>query len=286
MKDEASGDNGYFITVLINVILLGLIFLFAWMFRGFSFSFNMTAFIFFVLSGIGTTALGRLTLFASILRIGPSRASALKNGAPMFTVLFALLFLGEFIAWGPAIGIAVMLAGILFQGCMLFRQNHEGKALSQTAEEKANLYWQMFGYGFGILSAVAFGVGQGLRKQGLLLMNDAFFGAFVGAVTSLVFVCLYEAARGQFRTVVRKSFGEVNRYYLLAGVMTTMGPLFFFLGSSLTQVSYVSVVAATEPLLTVLISKWMLKQEEPLPPSVWTTVSLIFCGTVLMITTS
>ena len=286
MKNQEGGDNAYFLTVFMNVVLLGLTFFLAWMVRGFAFSFNLTAFLFFVLSGIFTTALGRLTLFASIRRIGPSRASALKNGAPMFTVLFALLFLGEWIRLGPAVGIAGMLAGILFQGFILFRQNGGGITVSQTEEAKATTYRQWLGYGLAILSAIAFGVGQGLRKQGLLEMNDAFFGAWIGAVTSLVFVCLYEAARGQFITVVRKSFLEVNRYYLLAGVMSTMGPLFFFLGSTLTQVSYVSVVAAAEPLLTVLISKWMLKQDEPLPWSVWATVFLILCGTVLMLMTS
>jgi len=285
MKDDESGDNSFFLTVLLNVILLGFAFLIAWQMRGFSFAFSPRAFAFFVLSGLCTTAMGRFTLFASIRQIGPTRASAIKNGSPMFTVLFALLLLGETISQGPALGIAVMLAGILVQGIILFRQKSEADRID-SPDEGAALRLQWFGYLLGIVSAISFGIGQVFRKQGLLLMDDAFFGAFTGALVSLLFVCVYEGVRGQLRTVVRKSFREFNRCYFLAGVMSSLGPLFFFLGSSLTQVSYVSVVAAAEPLLTVLFSKWLLKNEERLTRSVWATVVLVLSGTVLMISTA
>jgi uncharacterized membrane protein len=86
-------------------------------------------------------------------------------------------------------------------------------------------------------------------------------------------------------TTVRKSLTLFN-YYLFAGILTSLGPLFFFLGITFTQVSFVSVVAASEPLLTVLISYLFFKREEKLTISIWITAVLVLLGTVVMVLTA
>src|SRR5690606_23193486 len=91
-------------------------------FRGFEFKFSSIGLIFFILSGLFTSGIGRITFYNGIRRIGPSRASAIKNGAPLFTLLYAVAILGETFTFGAVWGIGLIIGGILIQGYMFFRQ--------------------------------------------------------------------------------------------------------------------------------------------------------------------
>jgi uncharacterized membrane protein len=102
----------------------------------------------------------------------------------------------------------------------------------------------------------------------------------VGAITSLLFLTVYESIRKNFVSIVRNAFTTLNSNYIAAGVLTSLGPLLFFLALSLTQVSFVSVIAASEPLLTVIMSYFLLKREEQISLSIWVTVILVIMGIV------
>jgi drug/metabolite transporter (DMT)-like permease len=275
LGENKGGDNGYFLTVLLNVVILGVVLLVDIMVVGLPTEFSETAFIFFVLSGLLTTGVGRFTYFSSIFYIGPSRASAIKNASPIFSILFAVIVLSETVALGPASGILLILLGIILLGAISFIGIGNG--------EDRRIEWM--GYLLGIVSAVSFGLGQGVRKEGLLLMNQAFLGAWIGAVASLIFVVTYEAVRGNLRTTIKHNFTIFNRYFLIAGILNSFGPLFFYLGASYTEVSYVSAVAAAEPLLTILMSSLFFKKIEMLNYKIWAAVFLVFLGTVVIVVT-
>src|SRR5690625_533995 len=88
--DQTEGkNNGFLITVIINALVLGLIFIIYAIVQKFNFHFSWPAVFFFILAGLLTTGLGRLTFFSSINLINPSRAAGIKNAAPIFTVLLA-----------------------------------------------------------------------------------------------------------------------------------------------------------------------------------------------------
>ncbi|HEU5138885.1 MAG TPA: EamA family transporter [Bacillales bacterium] len=271
-------NNGFLITVTMNVILLGLFYFIASAVRGFTFHFSWKALFVFMSAGLLTSGLGRYTLFAAIGKINPSRASALKNAAPIFTILFALLILGERLTWIEGAGILLLLGAISIQGAMYFKNlPSSGK---NGKNEKSQTYWT--GYGLAVLAALIFGAGQGIRKQGLLILNDAFFGAWVGSLTAFCFIIIYESLKGRLKTTVEKNRKTLNGYFIASGTLTTTGPLCFFIGASLIQVSFVSVIAAIEPLLTILLSALFLKKEEELSLSVWLTAALVLTGTIVI----
>jgi drug/metabolite transporter (DMT)-like permease len=277
-------DNGFFMTVITNVIVLGIIFAVTRLFSGFTFQFSWTAFLFFVLSGLLTTGLGRLALFGSFSRIGPTRGTTIKNASPIFTVIFALFVLGEAVTLGAVAGMVILISAILLQGIYLVRLHQKRtREIAVTTEQQGEFHAQWIGYLLAMVSALSFGLGLGIRKQGLLVWNDAFAGAFIGAVTSLIFLLVYEVFRGELRVTVKRNFSKVNPYFIVAGVMTSLGPLFFFLGASFTQVSYVSVVAGTEPLITSLLSALFLKGEEQLTVLTWISVLLVLVGTAMIV---
>ncbi|MBS7530861.1 DMT family transporter [Hazenella sp. IB182353] len=282
IKQDANGDNGLFITVLMNVILLGLLCIVNILLRGWNPQFSWKAFIFFALAGLCTTGVGRLTLFSSISYIGPSKASAIRNTTPIFTTMFALLFLAEEVTLIPAIGMALLLGGILNEGFRLSNSTTAKHQQTQFSSSMDSKRYQNIGFGFALFAAFIFGVGQGIRKQGLIEMDDAFFGVWVGALASFIFVLLYQSARRELITNIKNNFTVVNPYFMIAGVLTSLGPLFFFLAAQTMQVTYVSVIAAAEPLITVFISTVIFSGLESISKYTWLSIALMFFGTVLI----
>lgn len=270
-------NSGYFISVICNFFILGLVFLISLLVTDFSFKFSGKGLFFFIIAGLLTTGFGRFLSFKGIKQVGPSRASIIKNGSPIFTILFGFFVLGETMQLPEVIGILLVIGGILTQGYRDYRSSESFDSIFETNKTK-------LGFLFLVLSALSFGIGQGVRKQGLLISDEVFFGAWIGAITSLVFVSLYEYKNGLLSSQIKVTFSKnINRYYLVAGFLTSLGALLFFLGASYTQVSYVSVIVATEPLLTVLLSSLIFnKALESITTQIWITSCIVIIGTIII----
>src|SRR5699024_7334256 len=103
-----------------NVLLLGLFLFIYAIVKKFSVLFSWQVILLFVLSGLLTTGLGRFTFFSSIKLIDPSRASGIKNAAPIFTTLFALLILWKKLGTCASFGLLVLLRALVIQGAIFF----------------------------------------------------------------------------------------------------------------------------------------------------------------------
>src|SRR5690606_9937645 len=86
MKESAK-DNGVYLSIIINVLMLGVVYGIVLLFRTEPIPWKSSAILGFIVAGLFTTLLGRTSLFAAIRQIGSSRAAAIKNGAPIFTIL-------------------------------------------------------------------------------------------------------------------------------------------------------------------------------------------------------
>lgn len=257
-------DNGVFMSIIVNVAVLGL----AWaIYRLVSEDLSSPTalgILFFVLAGIFSTFFGRATLFAGIRRVGPSRAVALKNTAPVFTLLFAVLVLNEAYGVWPWVGLFLIFAGLGLQGLQFF----------SNSESNIN----KLGLIFSILAAVGFGIGQGLRKQAMFHYSDPFAGAFIGAAVAFISFSISEAIKGNFTELVKTNLQFKNKFYILSGIMTSMAVLSFFISIQYIHVAYAGAIAAVEPVLTVIFSKIFLKEEEEISPVVIAIALLIFLG--------
>ena len=275
--DQSNGQSmGFAITVLINVIVHSLIFIVVMTATGFSFEFSWESTGWFVLGGLFSTILGRYALLSSIQSIYPSRASALKNSTPLFTVLYAILILDEDFTPLSLIGLLLLFAVIVMQGVLTFRQSR-----LKVQKDQANTS-EWTGYLLGIFAAFVFGLGQGFRKQGLLVHNEPIYGALMGSLIGLLVIVLYQLFKGTLMATVRENYRILNHNFIIAGVFLSLGPVFFFLAASLLQVSYVSVIAAVEPLITILLSALFLKGREKITPSLLIGAVLILIGITLI----
>lgn len=271
--DQSNGQSmGFAITVLINVIVHSLIFIVVLAAAGFSFEFSWESTGWFVLGGLFSTILGRYALLSAIQTIYPSRASALKNSTPFFTVLYAILILDEDFTPLSLIGLLLLFIVIVMQGVLSFRQSR----LKVRKDQADTSEWS--GYLLGIFAAFVFGLGQGFRKQGLLVHNEPIYGALMGSLIGLLVIVLYQLFKGTLMVTVRENYRILNFNFIIAGVFLSLGPVFFFLAASLLQVSYVSVIAAVEPLMTILLSALFLKGREQITPSLLIGAMLILTG--------
>jgi|GEM_PF-1567246 len=271
--DQSQGKSiGFVITIFINVIIHSLVFIAVLIVNEFNFHFSWEATGWFVLGGIFSTIIGRYAMLSSIQLIHPSRSSALKNSTPFFTVLYALLILKEEFSILSVVGMVILFIVIIMQGVLTFRQSRN--AIHNNKKDKS--VW--IGYLMGILAAFIFGLGQGVRKQGLLINNDPIYGALIGSLIALIAIVSYQGFKGNLKTIVLENYRIININFILASIFLSFGPVFFFLAASLMQVSYVSVIAAVEPLITVLLSVFFLKGREKITPSVWIGAILILIG--------
>lgn len=266
-------DNGNFASLLGAVGTISLIYLGIRLFGTEPAApWNWTGFFFYLAAGFFTAFLGRVLLNAGIRKIGSSRAAAVKNAAPMFTILIAVGFIGERITWGAGAGIAIILIA-------LFIQARHDFAKAENVQGKRKI----IGLVLTVCAAASFGIGQAARKQGVLSYDEPILGSLIGSFFALIVFVLMEITQKRFKETVWNNFQKMNPFFILAGVLTGVAQVSFFLSLVYTNVSYTSVVAAMEPVITVILGRLFLNQEENIQARIVLTACAVFLGTVVLI---
>ncbi len=263
---------------------------------------NTTGFLWFVGSGLLTSFLGRNMLFTSIGRIGSSRAAAIKNTAPIFTVAVAVFFLAERLSPAAASGVGLACLGLFLLVYEAFRDpgtnqeqtdGKEGTAQSmleaetlledgELASKPSNSSVLVVGALIAVLSAIFFGLGQAIRKVGIEYMPDAFVGAAIASWAALISYLVISFLRGRAGTVLKASFAGLRPQFWLAGVTTTVGQLGFFIAIMYAPVAHVSVIAASETLLTIFLAAVIIGHAENISRQIMIAAFLVFAGAAIV----
>jgi drug/metabolite transporter (DMT)-like permease len=293
------------ITTLSNVVILSCAIAILG-FGGYLSSWDTTGFLWFVGSGLLTSFLGRNMLFTSIGLVGSSRAAAIKNTAPMFTVAVAVFFLAERLSPMAASGIGLACLGLfllIYEAFHNPRSNRERRAdeketteamlepetLVEDASKPASnpsgpsgVSTVIIGTLIAVLAAIFFGLGQGIRKVGLEYMPDVFIGATIASWTALVSYLVMSVLRGRADLVFRASFANFHPYFWLAGLTTTIGQLGFFTAIMFAPVAHVSVIAASETLLTIFLAAVIIGQAENISRQIIVAACFVFAGAAVI----
>ena len=235
----------------------------------------------FAIAGILTALVGRIFLFASLRHLGAVKGAAIKRLNPLFSVLLGVWLLGEVISSQMALGMALIIASfvvLIRQSLQATREADAGLVPAGTLNRIANL-----GYFHGPISALAYASGYVARKQGLLVMPDPVLGTMVGAVTGMVLFCLLATAITSLRSDVRATFTELNPWLWLAGLFTSFGQLSYFAALKYTSISKIALITSMEVLVTMFLTRVVLRSDGKLPPDVVLAAALGVIGTVLVI---
>jgi drug/metabolite transporter (DMT)-like permease len=304
-------DNGVVTTVVINVVAFTALMALVLPIRGLTWSWTGVGA--FAAAGLMSTFIGRTLLFTGIRHAGAARAAAVKNATPLFTLIIAVAILDEQVVPLAGFGIGLVLVGIFVLGRESLRRPVtadaaaartdlvelalESEAIAEggipeairsavrpppaydelTVAARSARRSMLFGLTLSAIAAVIFGAGHALRKVGMDIVSDALLGALVGAWTALIAHVATAAIRGRW-TAVRTAVGARRPYFWLAGVTGTIGQLCFFAALAFAPVSHVSVVAASETILTVMLAGLAAQGTERITVRIVVPAVLVFVG--------
>jgi uncharacterized membrane protein len=236
--------TGTFVAALVQVlIMLGLTILFPS-------TLSWTGIAFFVAAGILAGTLGRLTNYMSIERLGVPISASVIGSSPLFSMIFAVLLIGEEVTMAVLIGTVLVVVGIVF---------------TRIRKDEGNITKSSFI--LPLLAAAFYGASSPVRKIGLNILPEPVLGSLVGAAASFVFFSAYFAT-GRGRNTLKLHKDSIG-YFAVSGIIVSIGWISMFTAQMAGSVSVVSTLIATNPLFSLVLSLILLRGSEEIH---WRTV--------------
>jgi DME family drug/metabolite transporter len=275
-----SDDDGVLMTIFVNVVVLGLVVLFAPIPK-----FDSRGILAFIAAGLLGTFLGRSSSLRAVRLIGPSRANAFLTAAPLVSGLGGWIVLGEEVQIGSAVGGIIVLSGL-----RIVMSNPAG--VGSTAGPQpvamadavaapgpaAPTGSSVSGYLFATGGAVFFGMAFVVRKLGIVWFPSAIVGAFLGAVSAFILVAAIDSIRGRMGRRWRENVKSIPWWFVAAGVATSAALVLQFIAYFDLPAWTVSLLQGTQVIWTLLFSYLWLRREEHLTTRLVWGVLLVVTG--------
>jgi len=222
----------------------------------------------FLFAGATGTALGRLTVFIGVDRVGASINSAVVSARPLFATAFAFGLLGEPVSLLTGVGIAVLVVGLV-----VLSLARGGDLAGWTTPDLL----------YPLASAVLFAFGNVLRRYGLETGGaDVLQAVALNEAGALLVFLAYAAVRGPdgFRSADRRSYG----YFAVSGTLTAVALLSLFGALALPagRVAIVESLTSTAPLFTTVFAFFLLRDVERVTLGVVVGAVLVVVGAALV----
>jgi len=200
--------------------------------------------VWFVGAGLVGTVLGRICMYTSISRIGASRTSPIVASWALISSLLGVVFLNESLTILRKVGVILVVIGV---GLIARETNREeSRDLSR--------YRAIIGLGIPIGAAVAFGSEPIFANFGFKEGTPAPVGLVVKIVAGTLGFALY--LRWEDSLPSPRIVRETNtRWFLVAGLASSLSLLLYYVALSLAPVSIVVPILASNTLFVVVISR-------------------------------
>lgn len=228
---------------------------------------NVEGLILFALGGLLTPGLVRLFYYNGLKRIGTSVNSSIFSVYPLYTALFAVLFLSEILTPGNWIGVISIALGVVFVELGSRRTNNGEKPVTKSLI-------------FPVLGGLTLGMSAILRKVALDVFNAPVLGVAVAYTFSFLLYGVMLMVSKSTRTEL--SLKRDLRLFWLAGVGQALSWVLSFYALSFEKVSVVTPLLSVEPLFVVLLAYLYLREQEKLSFGLIAGIVLTFFGVVLV----
>lgn len=289
----ATASQGAFITVLMGVPLgLAAVVITGQLFRFGEIS--ASSYLLLAAAGIVHFGVGRYCNYRAIGAIGASRAVTVQAVAIPYSVLMAVVLLGEQPTAPMIIGIALVLFGpVVMVERRRGGQSAQGSsggggaspapAATSAATSSAMEVRQVEGYTFAIFAALAYGTSPLLIRAALEdATRTAAIGTFVAYVGASAVLMASLALPNQ-----RQLIGTMNmRYFRLfggAGISVFLAQLFRFFALSLADVTVVNPLQRMTAVFTLVLTYFVNRSLERLDWRVVAGVLVSFAGSALIV---
>ena len=203
----------------------------------------------FALAGLFATALGRAFLFVSIRRLGVTRAAAVKRLNPFFSVILAVVLVGEAASRLDLAGMAMI--AIAFAILIRDAMARSGEGLEAPPGD----------YAWGVASALSYAFSYVARKNGLIAIAAPAFGTFVSAVSGLLVFVVAAVFSSHYRDALLNIFRYANRWLVAAGFLISFGQVSLFAALTYAPISTVVMISSLEIFLATFLSIIVFRTE-------------------------
>lgn len=250
---SAGGDKGATLSVLITAVVAGL----AWLIgEGAALPSPddprlVEALLWFALAGLFVMALGRALVFASLQKLGVTRASAVKRVNPFFSVLLAALVLGEAVTWIDAAGMVLIGAGF---GLLVWLSFRAAAARPETEPPTRDYLW-------GLGAGFAYAASYVARKLGLAALALPAFGTMVSALAGLLAFAVLALFLPRFRRNLAGIFRDATPATVAAGVAISFGQICTFSALAHADVMTVVMIGSLEVFISSFLAVVVFRTE-------------------------
>jgi len=219
---------------------------------------------YFLLSGCLQPLVARILYYIGLIRLGAFRAGPLRGSSPLFAVILAIIFLKERPNAYVYGGTALIVASVWL---ISWRRSGEGE-------------WKLFDIIFPLSAAFVGAVSQNLRKAGLLILPDPYFGAAVSTTTSLILFIIFLLAVGKIHLLLpgRKSLP----FFGCAAFVSAFAQILNYAALNMGEVSVMVPLLDTTPLFTVLFSAVFLRGQEKVTAGVVLGAMVMVAGAIVI----
>jgi len=209
--------------------------------------FSVTAALWFAVVGLFFPAVVTLLTFRSNETLGPTITGTVSGTAPLFALLAAGLLLGESVPASAAIASAAIVVGIALI------------SWKRGAVRPGFVGWALL---WPISGALVRGLAQAGAKAGLLLWPNPFAAGLIGySVSTATVIGVNQIGRSQRPRLTKHG----TAWFAATGVLNGGAVLLMYAALNTAPVSLIAPIVATYPLVTVLVSALVLREEAVSP---------------------
>jgi drug/metabolite transporter (DMT)-like permease len=209
--------------------------------------------VWFAASGLFATVWGRLTLFRAVQLAGVIRATTIRRLTPLFSIAFGWLLLGEAISAFVGLGVALMVASF----ALLYADNRK-HIVSADAQPGMDL---PRGYMFSTICALTYATSYIVRKRGLDIFPDPYFGALIGSLAALLYYLVGAVFSPKTRSDVVAFFAIPDVWQLFAAICISAGQVSQFMALNYIGVGRLAVINSLEVFLASYLAVIVFKTE-------------------------
>ena len=220
--------------------------------------FTAESFLFIALDGLLGPMGGALLLTKATELIGPSKASVLRGSSPLFAMLLAALLLQERPGINGVVGIILLVVGIF----LVTWKKQNTISPTATMETRQGSRKNFIGSSLALLGGLSFAFSQIAR--GMAIQKGAspeaivFWGLLVSFFT-LYFLHFVTKKHMKFTLGLKM---DTMKYYVYAGAGNMMGSFMLAWSFVYTDVWKAIAIRNLQPIIAILMSWMILKQQE------------------------
>jgi drug/metabolite transporter (DMT)-like permease len=229
-------------------------------------AYETNAVLWLLLSGFIGIGIGDTCFFKALKSIGDSQAVLVAETlAPLFTALFAMAFIGEWITWQQWVGIAVVLLSV--DMVIKSRRRNTTHVFATSG--------YMYGVGAALCQAVGAVVSRDILGSGDI---DAASAAFLRLVGGMIFVVpLIVITRSKWLPVLATN-QRVWPAFVLATLLGTTAAIYLqMFAFAYAKAAVVQTLIATSALMSLGVA-WVMGEKATKATLIWSVIALVGVG--------